>query len=166
MKWNPKNIKIKIIGLLLGIIFLALFFYGQKPDLKSEEQKQFEYFVSAIESIDRSSIETNPSFPQIKLSLNLIQPGVSLALASKEERSDSINKKILRLIQMAKESEIFSAPNSSAPDLKITIATESLIFDRSIRYKDIQNNTAAQSMIKLFQMYAQGIMQGEQNGIK
>ena len=175
---SPKS---KILALVLFVAVLAVFAHFQRP-IRSAAQSDFDGWLTQREQAiahaaaklsaaqDRSVL--SQEYPAIQLDLfdsgQAPERTFRLSPASQELNLH----KILRLLQLMREADIFSLSEklnlpspmtAPSPVIVITVAHKTAGYRAKFRESDIRGNIQAHLLLKLFQEYAQPIKEAQEH---
>jgi hypothetical protein len=177
MRLHAWPLSLKVVACVLFIVALIFFNKSQSP-LKSKEAREFERWLSDTEEIllsgRRESLATSledadltqvedtaeekselPNSPVVKLTIQFSDG----TLKTFEVGEDSSTQQALRILQLIRETDIFSAEQSSEPAGKdplliVEVSDQHNRFIRSVRYSTISTNPSTGVLLKLFQLYS------------
>jgi hypothetical protein len=145
----PPKMLLKV-GLTVFTIVLLIAINWSDRGHRSATEKNFEAWLEPAESRLQAPV-SSPQPSPVSMTLEVKSAGIQWKLDSTPE----LREQVLRLLRLARESNLFSIGNN-APDARITVTVKEGDSEFFARFSetDIANNLPAQNFLKLFQVYA------------
>lgn len=145
----PLHIKIAI--LILTVVFLLLV----NPFAESKKgrlQNDFDLWLNASrDTLSKPSLDAPPS---LEISLKSDSPSRVFSWQIRASADPVVNQKILRLLQQAREANLFDIESKSPKEVTLEIRDNGNDFKSSFSFADIKNNIKAAVFLELFEEYA------------
>ena len=129
---------------------------GKTNTSKSALQTSFDNWLNQFKLTLEAETDAGPR-PVVALSLQSTYPEMQVAWNLASNANADLERKSLRLLELASEAGIFSLPEPSPDEASlITLAIEegSHRYITKFKRRAIEQNVAAQTLFKLFQLYA------------
>lgn len=153
---NPKQFSTKLGYTVVASILLGIFAFTHISHEQSPAQSAYENWLNGFLPKLQNPKINNESPPPIALSLSSQSLGIQWNMKLEPDKN---TEKVTRLLEMFKESKLLEVQSSVAPDMTLEVNDGSNRFAAAFSPKDIEENSQAQSMLKLFQIYATGVTQ-------
>ncbi|MBN8548492.1 MAG: hypothetical protein J0M12_04165 [Deltaproteobacteria bacterium] len=141
---------------LIAAAFLFLAINRNQSVPKDPRQVEFETWLTTVESAGPSAQEKLQQQP-ISIALTSEYPEF-LADWKLTSNGSAADARVMRMLQLAREGNLFSlgaaTPPNASPLLRLKIERENRIFTVAFTREEIAQNLQAQSLLKLFEVYA------------
>jgi hypothetical protein len=163
--------KLKIVFSIIFILCLVLFNASQRS-LKSREAREFENWLNETEevlienTVPLTQAITTQESPETDDSSLLVAPSIKVTASFADGNTmifhvgkESDTKKALRILQLIRETNVFSAEQASEPAdgdplITVEVSDENNHFVRSVRHLTISEKSSTGVLFKLLQTYS------------
>ncbi len=162
--------KVKVITAIALILIALLFAHSQRPE-RSQQQNDFDSWLSVkeqtlseIASDSKSARATSAlggtsPLPTLSLKMALPESGEVRSYVLGSRSTPEQSSKILRLLQLMREADIFSegstSGNSDSSGITISIKDGTVSFQSSLPPKTVQSNLKTMLLLRLFKEFAE-----------
>lgn len=152
---NPKSVKLRIGYCVAAVLALILFNLSIIPKKKTAVQSEFDEFVSTIEPKLHNPALTDTPLPVLVIKADAPERSLHMQLSIGPGSDRTGSEKVVRILEMAKEANLFSMANREPGEIQFVIETEKKAFRAAFNSADIDRNSQALAMLKLLQIYSQ-----------
>lgn len=150
---NPRNLKVRLGYFAGSLLLLLIFSITHLPVQRGIVQREFDQWVGEIEPRLRNPGLTETPPPSVVVEVESPSSSLHLRLALSPSDTSETSERMARILEMAREANLFSPPSRPQGKITLKIETEKRVFAVQFDPADIANNSPAQSMIKLLDLY-------------
>jgi hypothetical protein len=150
---NPRNLKVRLGYFAGSLLLLLIFSITHLPAQRGLVQREFDQWVGEIEPRLRNPGLTETPAPSVVVEVESPSSALHLRLALNPSATTETSERMARILEMAREANLFSPPSRPEGKITLKIETEKRVFAVRFNPADITNNAPAQSMIKLLDLY-------------
>jgi len=146
----PLHIKIAILALTAAFLLVVNPFAESK---KGRLQNDFDSWLSASRDVLLNSSFDEP--PALEISIKSDSPSRLFSWQMKASQDPKVNQKILRLLQQAREANLFDIAAGKSKEVTLEVKDGDKAFISSFSFAEIKDNVKAAIFLQLFEEYAQ-----------
>ena len=149
---NPKRTSTQVFYVVVAVALLLWFNYSNKKIEKAPAQVAYEeWLMETLPKLQNPKINDAP-VPKVTVTLSSQEKGLNWNLAYDPNTNP---EKVVRLLEMFRETDLLSMRSKNQPDLTLTVNAGERIFSANFSVNDLDGNSKAQAMFKLFELYTQ-----------
>lgn len=151
---NPRNLKVRLSYALASLVFLLLFNLTHTSESRRSLQRDYDQWFGELEPKLYNPALTGTPLPALAVQVEAPSRQLHLTLALSASQENALRERVLRIMQMAKEANLFSLTPRRSGEITFAIRSEAQNFSVSFDPGDIEGNAQAQAMLKLLQIYS------------
>jgi hypothetical protein len=151
---NPRSIKLRISYALASVLCLVVFNLLHTTEQRRTMQRSYDQWFGELEPKLYNPALTGTPLPALAVQVDAPVRKLHLTLALTPTGESPLRERVLRIMQMAKEANLFSLQPRQNGEITFAIRSDAQNFSVSFDPKDIEGNAQAQAMLKLLQIYS------------